>query len=179
MNGTLKDWSFSRSGESVLTITTRESCKRLWDTLGEQEITFSIKKRVTPRSLNANNYAWSLIEKLATAIKSDKDTVYEEMLRRYGTGESYTDEAGNECKVLFSLQDGVPPSLVARHYAEIGVGYIAGKKFIHYRAIKGTSEYSTKEMSVFLDGIVSECREIGIETDTPEMIAKYKEEWNR
>lgn len=117
MNGTLKDWSFSRSGESVLTITTRESCKRLWDTLGEQEITFSIKKRVTPRSLNANNYAWLLIEKLASAIKSDKDTVYEEMLRRYGAGESYTDEAGNECKVLFSLQDGVPPSLVARHYA--------------------------------------------------------------
>ena len=179
MNGTLKDWSFSRSGESVLTITTRESCKRLWDTLGEQEITFSIKKRVTPRSLNANNYAWLLIEKLASAIRSDKDTVYEEMLRRYGAGESYTDEAGNECKVLFSLQDGVPPSLVARHYAEIGVGYIAGKKFIHYRAIKGTSEYSTKEMSVFLDGIVSECREIGIETDTPEMIARYKEAWNR
>ena len=31
MNGKLKDWSFSRTGESVLTITTRESCKKLWD----------------------------------------------------------------------------------------------------------------------------------------------------
>ncbi len=152
MNGKLKDWSFSRTGESVLTITTRESCKRLWDALGDQEITFSIKKRVIPRSLNANNYAWSLIEKLAVAVKSDKDSVYEEMLRRYGTGETYTDEAGNECKVLFSLREGVPPALVARHYAETGVGYVDGKKFIHYRAIKGTSEYSTKEMSVFLDG---------------------------
>lgn len=167
MNGKLKDWSFSRTGESVLTITTRESCKKLWDVLGDQEITFSIKKRVTPRSLNANNYAWSLIEKLAVAVKSDKDSVYEEMLRRYGTGETYTDEAGNECKVLFSLREGVPPGLVARHYAETGVGYVEGKKFIHYRAIKGTSEYSTKEMSVFLDGIISECQEVGIETDTP------------
>ena len=87
MNGKLKDWSFSRTGESVLTITTRESCKKLWDALGDQEITFSIKRRVIPRSLNANNYAWSLIEKLAVAVKSDKDSVYEEMLRRYGTGE--------------------------------------------------------------------------------------------
>lgn len=173
MNGKLKDWSFSRTGESVLTITTRESCKRLWDALGDQEITFSIKKRVIPRSLNANNYAWSLIEKLAVAVKSDKDSVYEEMLRRYGTGETYTDEAGNECKVLFSLREGVPPALVARHYAETGVGYVDGKKFIHYRAIKGTSEYSTKEMSVFLDGIISECQEVGIETDTPEQIARY------
>lgn len=114
MNGKLKDWSFSRTGESVLTITTRESCKKLWDALGDQEITFSIKRRVIPRSLNANNYAWSLIEKLAVAVKSDKDSVYEEMLRRYGTGETYTDEAGNECKVLFSLREGVPPALVAR-----------------------------------------------------------------
>ena len=179
MNGRLKEWAFSRTGESILVLTTRESCKQLWGQLGGGEITFSIKKRATPRSLNANNYAWSLIEKLATAIKSDKDTVYEEMLRRYGTGESYTDEAGNECKVLFSLREGIPPSLVARHYAEVGVGYIDGKKFIHYRAIKGTSEYSTKEMSVFLDGIVSECREVGIQTDPPEMIARYKEAWNK
>ena len=179
MNGKLREWAFSRTGESLLILTTRGSCKQLWEQLGGGEITFSIKKRATPRSLNANNYAWSLIEKLATAIKSDKDTVYEEMLRRYGTGESYTDEAGNECKVLFSLREGIPPSLVARHYAEVGVGYIDGKKFVHYRAIKGTSEYSTKEMSVFLDGIVSECREVGIQTDTPEMIARYKEAWNK
>lgn len=75
MNGKLKEWSFSRTGESVLTITTRESCKKLWDALGEKEVTFSIKKRVTPRSLNANNYAWSLIEQLAVAVKSDKDSV--------------------------------------------------------------------------------------------------------
>lgn len=175
MNGVLKDLSFSRNGENVLTITTRESCRKIWEALGEQEITFTVKKRVNPRSLNANNYAWSLIEQLAVMMKTDKDSVYEEMLRRYGTGESYIDEAGNECKVLFSLREGVPPSLVARHYAETGIGYVDGKKFIHYRAIKGTSEYSTKEMSVFLDGIISECREVGIETDTPEQIARYKE----
>lgn len=177
MNGKLKDLMFSRAGENVLTITTRESCRRLWETLGDQEITFTIKKRAMPRSLNANNYAWSLIEKLAVAVKSDKDSVYEEMLRRYGTGETYVDEAGNECKVIFSLRDGIPPRMVARHYAEIGEGYVDGKKFIHYRAIKGTSEYSTKEMSAFLDGIISECHEVGIDTDTPEMIARYKEDW--
>lgn len=178
MNGFLKDITYARSGEYILSIYTRESCANLWKDLGNKEITFSIKKRVIPRSLNANNYAWSLIEKLAAAVKSDKDSVYEEMLRRYGTGETYTDEAGNECKVLFSLRDGIPPGLVAHHYAEIGSGYIDGKKFIHYRAIKGTSEYSTKEMSVFLDGIISECQEVGIETDTPEQITRYKEAWH-
>ena len=177
MDGVLKDWSFSHNGESILTITTRESCKELWEMLGDREITFTIKKRTIPRSLNANNYAWALIEKLAAVVKTDKDSVYEEMLRRYGTGETYIDEAGNECKVLFSLREGIPPKLVARHYAEIGTGVVNGTRFIHYRAIKGTSEYSTKEMSDFLDGVISECQEVGIETDTPEQVARYKEAW--
>lgn len=91
------------------------------------------------------------------------------------TGETYTDEDGKECKVLFSLREGIPPGLVAKHYAEIGTGYVEGKKFIHYRAIKGTSEYNTKEMSDFLEGVISECRELGIDTDTPDSILKYKE----
>ena len=39
-------------------------------------------------------------------------------------------------------------------------------------------EYSTIETSVFLDGIISECQEVGIETDTPEQIARYKEAWH-
>ena len=93
------------------------------------------------------------------------------MIRRYGVGESYIDEAGNECKVLFSLRDGVPPRLMA----EIGVGYIEGKKFIHYRALKGTSEYTAAEMAAFLDGIIAECEEQGIQTGPPEKTDQYKE----
>ena len=178
MNGFLKDITYARSGEYILSIYTRESCKDIWKNFGERPITFTITKKADPRGLRANSYAWALIEQLAARLKTDKESVYEEMIRRYGVGESYIDEAGNECKVLFSLREGVPPALVARHYAETGVGYVEGKKFIHYRAIKGTSEYSTKEMSVFLDGIISECQEVGIETDTPEQIARYKEAWH-
>lgn len=179
MNGKLKDLSYSRNGENVLTITTRESCKDLWDKLGGDDISFTIKKRTQPRSLNANNYAWSLIEKLAIAMKAEKDTIYEELLRKYGTGDTYTDDLGNECKIIFSLQEGIPPERVTKHYDSIGVSYLNGKKFVHYRAIKGTSEYNTKEMSVFIDGVVMECQEHGIETATPDELARYKEDWGK
>lgn len=162
MNGFLKDITYARSGEYILSIYTRESCADLWKNFGERPITFSIAEKADPRGLRSNAYAWALIEQLAAKLHTDKHFVYEEMLRRYGVGESYIDEDGNECKVLFSLRDGVPPRLVARHYAEIGVGYIEGKKFIHYRALKGTSEYTRAEMAVFLDGVISECEEQGI-----------------
>ena len=152
MNGFLKDITYARSGEYILSIYTRESCKDLWKNFGERPITFSIAKKADPRGLRANSYAWALIEQLAAKLKTDK-----------------------ECKVLFSLRDGVPPRLVARHYAEIGVGYIEGKKFIHYRALKGTSEYTAAEMAAFLDGIIAECEEQGIQTGPPEKTAQYKE----
>ena len=173
MKGKLVNLTFSQDGAKILTITTRESCTKLWARLGGQEVNFTVKKYANSRSLKANNYAWTLIEKLAEAANMDKDEMYEEMLRRYGTGETYEDDAGTECKVLFSLREDIPPRLVSRHYAEIGEGYVNGKKFKHYRAIKGSSEYNSKEMSVFLEGIIAECRDVGIETDTPEEIARY------
>ena len=171
MNGFLKDITYARSGEYILSIYTRESCKDLWKNFGSFVL---YAPADDPRGLRANSYAWALIEQLAAKLKTDKESVYEEMIRRYGVGESYIDEAGNECKVLFSLRDGVPPRLVARHYAAIGSSYMGDKKFIHYRALKGTSEYTSAEMAVFLDGIISECEELGIKTDSPERSKEAK-----
>ena len=48
-----------------------------------------------------------------------------------------------------------------------------------YQKLKGSHEYNTKEMSDLLNGLISECKEMGIETATPEeiarMIALYEE----
>jgi len=177
LRGRLKDLTFGRNGEQILSISTREDCRPLWDNLNEYEVVVTVKKYSKRRSLNANNYAWSLMEQIAAATGSDKEKVYETMLQRYGTGETYTDDDGNECKAIFSLREDIPPRMVARHCMEIGEGYVNDQKFIHYRAIKGSSEYTTKEMSVFLDGVVSECKELDIETATPDQLARYKEEW--
>ena len=51
------------------------------------------------------------------------------------------------------------------------------KLFNHYRLIKGSSQYDTKEMSLFIDGIVSECKEQGIETMTPSELDQLKQSW--
>mgnify|MGYP002522713106 CR=1 FL=1 len=41
----------------------------------------------------------------------------------------------------------------------------------------GSSHYDTKEMSDFIDGIVSEAEELGIETETPDELARLKAVW--
>jgi hypothetical protein len=52
---------------------------------------------------------------------------------------------------------------------EIGTGTVKGKDFTHYRIYRGSHTYDTREMSIFITGIVAECREQGIDTDTPEI----------
>ena len=57
---------------------------------------------------------------------------------------------------------------------EITVGGTTGHQLQVYY---GSSTFDTKEMSVFIDGIVSECHELGIETMTPEQIAAMNAAW--
>jgi hypothetical protein len=58
-----------------------------------------------------------------------------------------------------------------------GTGTVNGKDFTHLHVWVGSSKYDTREMSVFIDGIVQEARDLGIDTDTPEQIARFMAQW--
>ena len=46
------------------------------------------------------------------------------------------------------------------------------------RAYYGSSQYNTKQMSRLIDMVVEGAKELGIETLTPEELARIKEEWH-
>ena len=71
--------------------TPKELIKKLLEL--NQDKKYEIKEYKEKRSLNANNYAWALMEKMAQVLKSSKDEIYELMLQRYGT--LYRDEEGD------------------------------------------------------------------------------------
>lgn len=57
-----------------------------------------------------------------------------------------------------------------------------GKGGIMYRTymmLKGSSKYDTKEMSHLIDGLVSECKEMGIETLPPEELERMMSEYEK
>ncbi len=122
------------------------------------------------RSLDANAYAWVLMGKMAAVMNTSKEEIYEEMLRRYGV--LYEDEDGY---VTITVKAAVDMSKIEGHWQLIkDNGTYKG-----YAMIKGTSQYDTKEMSHFIDGVISECRDLDIETLPPEELKRMKEEWNR
>lgn len=138
-----------------------EECEKLKD----KELTVELKRFRKKRSLDANAYAWKLINEIANVLRADKDDIYLESLKRYGQRE------------MISVQAHVPIQGYIKYFEEIGESSTNGKLFKHYFVYKGSSEFDSREMSILIDGIVSEAKAMGIQTETPDEIAKMKSLW--
>lgn len=64
-----------------------------------------------------------------------------------------------------------------KYYEEFGESELNGKMFKHIKVFMGSSEYDTKQMSILIDGIVSECKELKISTLTPAELEVMKGAW--
>ena len=152
------------------TINEPDRLKKAYNELKEIELLdINVKKHREKRSLNANAYAWQLMTKLAETLGSSKDEVYEQMLRDYGS--LMTDEDGQP--LLVTIKSTTDPMLYGLHLKFLKTN----GTHTAYLIIKGSSEYDTKEMSTFIDGIVYECKELGIETLTPDELERMKQQW--
>lgn len=126
---------------------------------------FEVKEYHKKRSLNANAYAWALIGKIADVLRNSKDEIYLEMLKKYGQSE------------IVSVLSDINVTGYFKYFEEIATVKLQGKDFTHYKVFKGTSEYNSAEMAVFIDGVISEAEELGIDTLPPDEVKKIKSLW--
>ena len=140
-----------------------ELVRWLWNQ--DREKVFEIKEHKEKRSLTANAYAWSLIGKIADALRTSKDEVYLDMLKRYGQSE------------MVSVVSSIDVTGYFKYYEPIATTMLQGKEFTHYKIFKGSSEYDSREMAVLIDGIVSEAKDLDIETLPPDEVERLKEMW--
>lgn len=139
--------------------------KLMMDELNDKTLSIEVKPYRAKRSLNANNYAWKIITEIANIVRASKDEIYLKMLKRYGQSD------------LISVLSHIPVEHYFKYYEEAGESELNGKMFTHYRVYKGSSEFDSREMSIFIDGVVSEAKELGIQTETPDELAKMKSLW--
>ena len=139
--------------------------KLMMDELNNKTLSIEVKPYRAKRSLNANNYAWKIITEIANIVRASKDEIYLKMLKRYGQSD------------LISVLSHIPVEHYFKYYEEGGQSEVNGKMFTHYRVFKGSSEFDSREMAIFIDGVVSEAKELGIQTETPEQLAEMKSLW--
>ena len=168
-------WAADASGMR-LTLRTPRAKEIAAQTKPDKQYDVEIKEHSKKRSLTANAYYHVLKGKLAEALKLPEPYVHNMMLRRYGQREFYdgepsflflpdTEETQNKADLSETYH--IQPT----SHTRVGKG---GKVYRLYYLLRGSSTYDSKEMARLIDGLVEECKQVDIETMTPEELARLE-----
>lgn len=162
----------SKKPQLTLEINEINDFKQLVDDMnGFEKLSIEIKPFRERRSLDANAYAWVLMDKLASKIGETKESIYREYIKNIG-GNSETVCVQN--KAVERLCEGWRKNGIGWQ-TEVFPSKIEGctNVILYY----GSSTYDTAQMSRLIDLIVFDCKENGIQTDTPDQIAEMMSRW--
>lgn len=125
------------------------------------------------RSLDANAYAWVLIDKIAEAIREDKVSIYRAAIREIGGNSQLVCSLDTEVRNLRRVWEGN------------GIGWVTDTMpsklagctnvWLYY----GSSIYDTAQMSLLIDNLVFEAKALGIEILPPAELERMMEQWQR
>ena len=134
---------------------------------GEYELV-KAKKR---RSLDANAYAWTLIDKIAAAVRITKTEVYRNAIKDIG---GVSDTVCIKDEAVEKLRAG---------WSKHGLGWQADTMpskipgctnvVLYY----GSSAYSTQQMSILIDQLIADAKALGIETMPPDRLEALLNDW--
>ena len=132
-----------------------------------------VREHRKKRSLDANAYAWVLINKLAESLRLAPIEVYRQAIQNIGGNYEVIpikeEAADHFIKVWEAKGLGWP-------CVDMGKSRIDGYR--NLRAYYGSSTYDTRQMAQLIDNLVQDCKALDIETMSPEKLALLMEGWN-
>lgn len=173
MLGRLRDLTFGINREQHITITVNADFRAKFDDLKDADLDIEIKKHRERRSLSANAYFHVLVNKIAEAQGLGDDEVKAGLVIEYGA--LARDDEGQA--VGFKLPASVDVGTIYKYVRCFDTRIEGGKPFNCYLVYKQTHLMDSKEMARLIDGAVYVAKDLGIETDTPETLAKHKDRW--
>jgi len=146
--------------------------RRQYDDLQGKDLELTLKPYRERRSLNANAYLWKLIGDLAESMNLPPVEVYRNAIKRVGIYKDFCDLSEKDAKTLQTAWGMLGLGWVCEQldYAENGEN-------VTIRCYYGSSVYNTKQMARLIDDVVSDCKEMGIETKPPEEIDRLVSLW--
>ena len=131
-----------------------------------KKVDIDVKVHREKRSNTANNFCWAAITQLANALRTSKDEIYLLMLKRYG--QSFITKVRR--KDEHWLKE-------TYKYCELHEAWEVDGDARYWRVYIGTSLYNTEEMSIFIDGVLSELKELGIPFSDKATAEEVKQSW--
>lgn len=175
LKGRLIDLSLGLNRKQRITIEVDGDFRTDFDRLKESDIRIDIVKFRNPRSKDANAYFHVLVNKIAEVQNLGDDEVKKRLVLEYGA--LAKDDDGTT--IGFKLPSTVNVDNIYPYAKVFDVRTENGRQFNCYLVYKHTRDMDSKEMARLIDGAIYEAKELDIETDTPDQLAKFKEEWSR
>lgn len=173
MKGRLIDLAFGINRKQRITIEIDRDFREEFDKLKDADLDIEIRKHRNRRSLSANAYFHVLVNRIAAETGGSDEAVKKRLVLEYGALARDKDGLTVGFKVPASVDvDTIYPYVKCFDMREEG-----GKLFGCYLVYKQTHLMDTKEMARLIDGAIEDAQSLGIETDTPEQIARYKALW--
>lgn len=134
-----------------------------------EELDVTVKRYKERRSLNANSYMWVLLDKLAAKLNADREQLYLDYVKRYGLW----------CDVSLMLDKA---QTIRTGWERQGLGWKTEAiqrrgNLLDVRLYYGTSSYNKEQMRRVIDAVVEDCKDMEIETRTPEEIESMLAAW--
>ena len=165
------------SGQKI-TFTTKDvqEADRVFERYWGKPLEIIIQPIKKKRSLDANAYYWVLVGEIAKVNRTSTTEIHNIMLGRYGVPIT---KGGKQALTLLPDNIDYLKDEILHLKPTDNTRYINNKLYRWWLIMKGSSEYDTAEMSRLIDGVVSEAKELDIETATPDEIQRMKELWRR
>ena len=131
-----------------------------------------VKEHRKKRSLDANAYAWVLINKLADTMRIPPTEIYRQAIQNVGGNYEILpvkEEAAEHFKQVWEAQGLGWPCV------DMGKSKVSGYR--NLRAYYGSSTYTTTQMAQLIEILLQDCRSLDIEVKSAEEIASIMEAW--
>lgn len=171
MEGRLTGFSLNRDGSQNVTVTVSADFGPTYDELKDGAVEIEIKKAVKHRSMEANRYAWVLIDQIAAKTKLKASEVYRNAIRDIG-GVSSTGYMKTEAVPVFrEIWEHGHMGNQVEVIDEDGTGWAT------IRIYHGSSTYNTVQMSLLLESLIQDAEALGIPTITPKEEERMLGKW--
>ena len=174
LSGRIKDIQLDYFGKKVnITFEVNEKPVGIED-LKDTELSISIGKYRKARSLDSNAYFHVLCDKLRQKIGVSMAEEKNDLITRYGQIEYIAE--GEPAVVKTNLDPDLIKENESLHMKFLKFGEDGA---FWYRIYRGSHTYNTAEMAKLIEGTILECQEYGIETATPDEIARMQALWEK
>ena len=164
------------NGDYQATFKVPKECIGELAALKDKILSLAIKIFRKDRSLTANGYLWVLIGKLAVSLNSTKWDIYKHELKKWSSEFTYMVVEPKTAEYLKSKEDDENADF--RVVEILNEGELNGKKAVQILAYLGSHAFDSKQMSVLIDGVVQDCKELSIPTKSDEELERLVKEWN-